>query len=95
VEDLSHGAREQLGVITRLAYADLLREAGRPTLVILDDALVHSDTARLAAMKRALFDASRRHQVLIFTCHPDAWRDLGVAPRAIESPRTTHAAAGG
>jgi hypothetical protein len=95
VEALSFGAREQLGVITRLAYADLLREAGRPTLVILDDALVHTDAARLAAMKRALFDAAHRHQVMIFTCHPDAWRDLGVAPRAIESPRTTHAAAGG
>jgi energy-coupling factor transporter ATP-binding protein EcfA2 len=92
VEDLSHGAREQLGVITRLAYADLLREAGRPTLVILDDALVHTDVARLAAMKRVLFDASRRHQVLIFTCHPGAWRDLGVAPQAIESRRGTRAA---
>jgi hypothetical protein len=92
VEDLSHGAREQLGVITRLAYADLLREAGRPTLVILDDALVHSDATRLAAMKRALFDASRRHQVLIFTCHPGAWRDLGVAPQAIESRRVARAA---
>jgi len=56
---------------------------------------VHTDAARLAAMKRALFDAAHRHQVMIFTCHPDAWRDLGVAPRAIESPRTTHAAAGG
>jgi hypothetical protein len=89
VGDLSLGAREQLGVLTRLAYADLLREAGRPTLVILDDALVHTDAARLAAMKRALFDASHRHQVLIFTCHPGAWRDLGVAPRPIESPRTT------
>ena len=94
VGDLSLGAREQLGVLTRLAYADLLREAGRPTLVILDDALVHTDTARLASMKRALFDASHRHQVLIFTCHPGAWRDLGVASRPIESPRATRAAAG-
>jgi hypothetical protein len=32
-----------MGVISRLAYADLLKEAGRPTLIILDDALVHSD----------------------------------------------------
>ena len=29
-EALSFGAREQMGVINRLAYADLLREAGRP-----------------------------------------------------------------
>lgn len=84
VADLSHGAREQMGVLTRLAYADLLQEAGRPTLVILDDALVHSDLQRLERMKRVLFDAAGRHQVLLFTCHPDAWRDLGVAARAID-----------
>lgn len=83
VEALSFGAREQLGLISRLAYADLLREAGRPTLLILDDALVHSDDKRLAQMKRVLFDASQRHQVLLFTCHPERWQDLGVAPRSI------------
>src|SRR5690606_26860160 len=49
---LSFGAREQMGLISRLAYADLLREAGRPTLLILDDALVHSDQPRLEQMKR-------------------------------------------
>ena len=80
---LSFGAREQMGVISRLAYADLLKEAGRPTLIILDDALVHSDDQRLEQMKRVLFDAAQRHQVLLFTCHPAAWRDMGSAPRAI------------
>jgi len=42
------GAREQMGVISRVAYADLLKEAGRPTLIMLDDAHVHSDDERLA-----------------------------------------------
>ena len=83
VGSLSFGAREQMGVISRLAYADLLKEAGRPTLIILDDALVHSDDQRLEQMKRVLFDAAQRHQVLLFTCHPAAWRDMGAAPRAI------------
>ncbi len=82
-EALSFGAREQMGVISRLAYADLLQEAGRPTLVILDDALVHSDAERLAQMKRILFDAARRHQILLFSCHPENWRDLGVAARSL------------
>lgn len=81
VEALSFGAREQLGLISRFAYADLLQEAGRPTLLILDDALVHSDSARLAQMKRVIFDAAQRHQVLLFTCHPEDWHDLGVAIR--------------
>lgn len=80
---LSFGAREQLGVISRLAYADLLREAGRPTLIILDDALVHSDADRLASMKRVLYDAAQRHQVLLFTCHAERWRDMGVAVRGL------------
>jgi len=81
---LSFGAREQMGLVSRLAYADLLQEAGRPTLIILDDALVHSDEQRLAMMKRVLFDAAQRHQVLLFTCHPARWRDMGVAARALE-----------
>lgn len=84
-DDLSFGAREQMGLISRLAYADLLKDAGRPTLIILDDALVHSDQARLAQMKRILFDAAQRHQILLFTCHPDNWRDLGVVPRDLPS----------
>ncbi|NML15616.1 AAA family ATPase [Azohydromonas caseinilytica] len=86
-EQLSFGAREQMGLISRLAYADLLKEAGRPTLILLDDALVHSDAGRLAAMKRILFDAATRHQILVFSCHPEAWRDLGVAARSIEALR--------
>ncbi|HRK78277.1 MAG TPA: AAA family ATPase [Thiobacillus sp.] len=91
-EELSFGAREQMGVISRLAYADLLKEAGRPTLIILDDALVHSDEARLAQMKRLLFDAATRHQILLFTCHPANWRDLGVGARSLEALRARNKA---
>jgi energy-coupling factor transporter ATP-binding protein EcfA2 len=84
VASLSFGAREQLGLISRFAYADLLQQAGRPTLLILDDALVHSDAQRLSQMKRVLFDAAQRHQVLLFTCHPEDWRDLGVPVRSLQ-----------
>jgi hypothetical protein len=34
-------------------------------------------------MKRVLFDAGTRHQILLFTCHPANWRDLGVVPRSL------------
>ncbi|WP_246174840.1 ATP-binding protein [Pandoraea bronchicola] len=85
--DMSFGAREQMGMISRLAYADLLKEAGRPTLIMLDDALVHSDDGRLAQMKRVLFDAATRHQILLFSCHPEKWRDLGVGARSVEELR--------
>ena len=84
-DNLSFGAREQMGLISRLAYADLLQEAGRPTLIILDDALVHCDDDRRAQMKRVLFDAATRHQILLFTCHPANWRDLGVGARSLQA----------
>lgn len=82
-EELSVGAREQMGVVARLAYADLLQEAGKPTLIILDDALVHTDKDRLGQMKRVLYDAASRHQILVFSCHPQAWQDLGVVAREL------------
>ncbi len=91
-EELSVGAREQMGVVARLAYADLLREAGQPTLLILDDALVHTDKHRLDQMKRVLYDAASRHQILVFSCHPQAWQDLGVAAR--ELSQVTNSGAG-
>lgn len=83
LDALSFGTREQIGLLTRLAYADLLKAAGRPTLLILDDAAVHTDAARRDALKRALLDAATRHQILVFTCHPELWDDLGVRQRAI------------
>ena len=83
MQDLSFGSREQLGLISRFAYADLLAQSGRPTLLILDDALVHSDEDRLSQMKRVIFDVAQRHQVLLFTCHPNAWRDVGAYMRTI------------
>lgn len=86
--ELSFGAREQMALISRLAYADLLQDAEKPTLLILDDALVHSDPERLKAMKRVLYDAAQRHQILLFTCHADNWRDLGVAARDVEGLRS-------
>ena len=83
INEMSYGAREQMGVISRLAYADLLKEAGRPTLIILDDALVHTDAQRLEQMKRVIFDASKRHPVLVFSCHPAAWKNVAANPVAI------------
>jgi chromosome segregation ATPase len=89
LDALSFGTREQLGILTRLAYADLLKASGRPTLLMLDDAAVHTDAARRDAIKRALIDAATRHQILVFTCHPELWDDLGVRQRAIDDLKVT------
>lgn len=78
VDDLSFGTREQLGLIARLAYADLLQEAGHPTFLMMDDVLLHSDEQRLEQMKRMLTDAAQRHQIVLFTCQEEKWNDMGV-----------------
>ncbi|KGX39649.1 AAA family ATPase [Burkholderia pseudomallei] len=84
---LSFGTREQLGILSRLAYADLLKDAGRPTLLVFDDAAVNTDPRRLEGIKRALLDAAARHQILVFTCHPEFWSDLGVPARKLDDLR--------
>lgn len=75
--DLSIGTREQLAVLVRLAYADLLSEQGMPVTVILDDALVNSDDERRDRMKAILYQAAKRYQVLVLTCHEREYRDAG------------------
>ena len=35
------------------------------------------------AERAALYDAASRHQVLLFTCHAEAWQDMGVEVREV------------
>ena len=75
--DLSRGTQEQLAVLTRLAFADLLLEKGEPVSLILDDPLVYSDDARLEIMTDMLTSAAERMQVILLTCRERAFRHLG------------------
>lgn len=75
--DLSIGTREQLAVLIRLAYADLLGAAAVPVTLILDDALVNSDADRRECMKSILYQAAERYQILLLTCHGREYRDTG------------------
>lgn len=76
-ENLSIGTREQLAILLRLAYADLLAEKGGCVPVILDDALVNSDDLRREKMKQILHRASKKHQIILLTCHGNDYRDSG------------------
>ncbi|MBE7220320.1 MAG: hypothetical protein INR64_17760, partial [Caulobacteraceae bacterium] len=78
---LSMGAREQVAVVPRLALADILRGAGHPAAVILDDALVNTDDARLERMRNVLARAARGLQILIFTCRERDFLGLGATHR--------------
>ncbi|WP_274626730.1 AAA family ATPase [Arvimicrobium flavum] len=77
VERLSGGMREQLSVLTRLAFARLLAKDGRPAPVILDDALVYSDDDRIEKMFDALHRQSRDQQIIVFSCRQRAFQKLG------------------
>jgi chromosome segregation ATPase len=68
-QDLSLGTREQLAVLARLAFADLLREKGQPAAVILDDAIVYADEERFQNMLLILAKAAKNLQVIVLTCH--------------------------
>lgn len=74
---LSMGTQEQIAVLVRLAFAEMLAEQGRPATIILDDALVFSDDRRISCMFDILSMAARKVQVLIFTCREQLFEGLG------------------
>ncbi|MDE2500268.1 MAG: hypothetical protein KGL56_08755, partial [Alphaproteobacteria bacterium] len=74
---LSMGTQEQIAVLIRLAFAEMLVEQGHPATVILDDALVFSDDLRMNRMFDILNMAARNVQVVIFTCREQLFEELG------------------
>jgi len=74
---LSGGIREQLAILTRLAFARLLAKSGNPVPVILDDALVYSDDDRIERMFDALHRQASDLQILVFSCRQRAFERLG------------------
>ena len=77
-EDLSIGAKEQLGILTRLAAAQIVSQQGGVPLII-DDALGFSDPSRLETMGAAIAAAGRQSQVVILTCTPGRFMHVGSA----------------
>jgi len=69
--NLSRGTQEQLAILTRIAFADLLLEQGKPVSLILDDPLVYSDDGRLDMMIEILSEAATRRQIILLTKLPD------------------------
>lgn len=73
---ISAGTHEQLAVLARLAYADMLATAGGTAPIILDDPFVYSDDGRLDKLFDVIADAATRHQVIVLTCHARAFEPL-------------------
>ncbi|WP_156689999.1 AAA family ATPase [Mycobacterium sp. Marseille-P9652] len=79
-ESLSGGAKEQLGILARLAGSALVaKEDAVP--VVVDDALGFTDPDRLARMGE-VFDTMGAHgQVIVLTCSPDRYDGVTGAHR--------------
>ena len=77
-ESLSGGTKEQLALIGRLAVATLVdSDSGAP--VILDDAFGFADAERLNALNVILGTVGQRAQVILLTCQPDRFGNIGGA----------------
>ncbi|WP_019015676.1 AAA family ATPase [Elioraea tepidiphila] len=81
---LSRGTQEQIAVLVRLAFAEILRRQGRPVPVILDDALVFSDDDRIERMFDILSAAAERMQIVVLTCRTGLFARLGGHRLALE-----------
>jgi energy-coupling factor transporter ATP-binding protein EcfA2 len=80
----SGGTQEQIAVLTRLAFAELLVDRGKPAAVILDDALVYSDPDRMERMFDILTHAARKAQIVILSCREALFQGLGAKRLSIE-----------
>ena len=76
-DHLSMGTQEQIAVLVRLAFAEMLVDQGAPAAVILDDALVFSDDKRMRLMFDILSHAAQRVQIVVFTCREQLFEGLG------------------
>ena len=83
-ESLSGGAKEQLGILARLAGASLVaKEDAVP--VLIDDALGFTDPDRLAKMSTVFNSMGSHGQVIVLTCTPARYDGVGDACRIILS----------
>jgi len=80
---LSMGTQEQIAVLVRLAFAEMLVEQGHPATVVLDDALVFSDDRRIGRMFDILNRVARKVQIIVLTCREQLFEGLGGHPLSL------------
>jgi hypothetical protein len=79
-ESLSGGAKEQLGILARLAGAALVaKEDSVP--ILIDDALGFTDPQRLVKMATVFNTLGERGQVIVLTCTPGRYDGIKDAQR--------------
>lgn len=76
-EHLSMGTQEQIAVLVRLAFAEMLVEQGHPATIVLDDALVFSDDRRMGRMFDILNMVAKQVQIVVLTCREQLFEGVG------------------
>lgn len=66
---LSRGTADQLYLALRLALCDMLLGGEEPCPIVLDDALINFDDARMGYALDYLSEIAQRRQILLFSCH--------------------------
>ncbi|OJZ69296.1 hypothetical protein BRW65_23380 [Mycobacterium paraffinicum] len=79
-DSLSGGAKEQLGILARLAGAALVAKQDAVPVVV-DDALGFTDPDRLAKMGKVFDTVGTHGQVIVLTCSPDRYDGVKGAHR--------------
>ena len=75
-KSLSTGAKEQIGLITKLACAmTVSKDDGVP--LVIDDALGHTDSSRINSMATTIGIAGNDCQILLLTCQPNRYLEIG------------------
>jgi uncharacterized protein YhaN len=66
---LSTGAKEQLYLTLRLAFAATFAEEAATLPIVVDDVTANADDRRELTVATILARVSEHHQVIAFTCH--------------------------
>ena len=91
LELVSHGTRDQVSLLLRLALAEVLSDAGEEVPLLLDEPLLSADPQRRATALRFLWNLSATNQVVLSTSDPalvDALEEVsdGEAPTVLTMP---------
>ena len=74
---LSGGTREQIAVLTRLGFAQVMASKGRHVPIVIDDALVYSDDDRIQRLFDAINVVAADVQIIAFSCRQKTFESLG------------------
>lgn len=69
--ELSRGTAEQLYLALRLGFVHEFSRRSEPLPLVMDDIFVNFDPGRARAALEEVRSLADRHQVLLFTCHPE------------------------